>query len=465
MIDAESGLFVEDDRDDDVLLKHVNAIALMPVIGGRRISLLGRRLFNVLLHHSMAHPDKEEHEAGLTEIVDMADFTSRNFDQIKKTLRELMSTTVEWQSPAKNEMVETWDACNLLSGVGLTKNKKSGHVTVRWRFDSKVRENILKPEIYSRLSLESIMMFSTHGAMALYEICARYAKNPSHLTTRRNWREWWLPVLTGVSKDKSKTEYRFFKRDVLKKAIAEVNAKSNLVIIGPIEFKANDGRTVNDIQFEVHYKKESEMNIWKAPLINTTEEELPIIGRAIVLGVKQKEIEKLFAEYSMNIIVNGLDKLEARLGMPKDKVTEISKPGLWLRAVVKKISQTEEAGTLGMPEPVDIAKQRDQWAQEWLRIRKQKLLYAFQDSTEIEQHGTIKAFEEYLEQTAQKILLNKVRELNQNNSASKQKTHIWEHRMLSAVFFNFLGLTRHGDGWDKPSAEDLLSIAAEQAGR
>lgn len=100
--------------------------------------------------------------------------------------------------------------------------------------------------------------------MALYEICARYVNNPSHLTSRQNWKTWWRPVLTGVAADPEKAEYRFFNRDVLKKAVAEVNAKSNLQIIGPIEFKGSDNRTVIDIQFEVHYKKYWKRNGKKA---------------------------------------------------------------------------------------------------------------------------------------------------------------------------------------------------------
>ena len=57
------------DEFDDYLLKHVNAVALMPVQGGRRISLLGRRLFNVLLHRAQDDGEKEEYEARLHEVV------------------------------------------------------------------------------------------------------------------------------------------------------------------------------------------------------------------------------------------------------------------------------------------------------------------------------------------------------------------------------------------------------------
>lgn len=466
--DEELALSVDDEKEEEFLLKHVNAIALMPAIGGRKITLLGRRIFNVLLHLSMANPDKEEHEAGLVGIMEMANFASRNYDQLKKTLRELMSTTVEWQSPAKNETVETWDACNLLSGVGITKNTKTGHITVRWRFDSKVRENILNPVIYSRLSLKSVTMFSSHGSMALYEICARYVKNPSHLTTKRNWRDWWMPVLTGAAKEKSKTEYRFFKRDVLKKAIAEVNSISNLIITGPIEFTDADGRTVNDIQFKVHYK---EVECAQTPLVNTTEEELPVIGRAINLGIKQKDIEKLFTQYPMVLIVESLNELEERLNIPTDKVAEIKSRTAWLKTVIKKKSQLQEISPMAKYNPTDLKSQRAKWAKEWLQIQKDNLLYAFQDSSEEEQQATEKAFGEYLQETGKQILFESYIGFIKINEAPKPKSqinknikrmHLWEHRMLSSTFISYLGISQHGPDWDKPTAEDLLALAAKE---
>jgi hypothetical protein len=456
---ADQELFLSDDDadKDEYLLKHVNAVALMPVIGGRKISLLGRRLFNVLLHHSMNNPDNEEHQAGLSEIVEMADINSRNFEQIKKTLRELMTTTVEWQSPAQNEFVETWDACNLLSGVGITKNKSSGHVTVRWRFDSKVRENILRPEIYSRLSLASMTKFSTHGALALYEICARYVNNPSHLTTRRNWREWWLPVLSGVSNEKPTTEYRFFKRDVLKKAIAEINAKSNLEVVGPIEYKGSDGKTVNDIQFKVKFKSNSEelSSGDFSDNVNFTGEQLPVVGRAISLGVTQNEITKLITEYPLVMISIGLDDLETRISIPTQKVRPITKPGAWLKAVLKRI---DNAQTKAAVKPVDVEKQKSEWVQEWLKKEKEKLLYAFEDSTEEEKQEIRRTFEEYLVSLAQSILVRQLKKYDKDSPTAK---HYWEDRMLSALFIQFLGITKKGADWDKPTAEDLLAIAAK----
>jgi len=447
-------------ENDQILLKHVNAIALMPVKGGKRISLLGRRLFNVLLHKSMNDPDAKEHSVELSEVLHMAGKNMpTNYEHVKSTLKELMTTTVEWHSPSRNEDVDLWEACNLLSGVSLSRNKATGVVTVKWRFDQSIRENILKPAIYSRLSIESITQFSTHSALALYEICARYVNNPSHLTSRQNWKTWWKPVLTGFLTDPEKADYRFFKRDVLKKAVAEVNAKTNLQINGPIEFKESNGRTVVDIQFEVYYKANSNGEMPTAPLVNTTIEELPVIGRAIALGVTQKDIEKLLTQYPLVMISIGLDDLEKRLDIPNHKVRSITKPGAWLKAVLKRMDgdQTETAAA-----PVDVEKQKSEWVQEWLKKEKEKLLYAFEDSTEEEMQETRKAFEEYLVSSDQPILVRQLKKHDKDSPTAKRyKINYWEDRMLSALFIQFLGITKKGADWDKPTAEDLLAIAAK----
>jgi hypothetical protein len=306
------------DEFDDYLLKHVNAVALMPVQGGRRISLLGRRLFNVLLHRAQDDGEKEEYEARLHEVVKDADYTSKDTAPLKKILKELMTTTVEWQSPSSGE-IETWDACNLLSGAGITKDKKSGAVTLRWRYDTKVRTQLLSPDRYARLSIEAITQLSSHAAMALYEICARYVDNPGHKTARQHWR-WWKPVLTGYSGDDSKSEYRFFKRDVLHKAIAEINERTNIEVRGPIEYKERDNKTVAEIQFEVWMKGQRLPREIKKPLQEVTPQDLPVIGRAISAGVNQADAENLLRKHGREPMSSAVDDLENRLQMPVEVV-------------------------------------------------------------------------------------------------------------------------------------------------
>lgn len=440
------------DVEDEHLLKHVNAVALMPVPGGRRISALGRRVFNVLLHRAQGDGEQDEYQARMHEVVGDAGYNSNDTAPIRKILRELMSTTVEWQSPTNGE-IETWDACNLLSGAGTTKDKRTGAVTIRWRYDSKVRAQLLSPDRYARLSLEAITQLSTHAAMALYEICARYVDNPGHLTARQHW-HWWRPVLTGAASDNSKAEYRFFKRDVLHKAIAEINACTNIEVRGPIEHKEKDNRTVAQIQFEVFAKDDNAARRQPVPLSHVVVDDLPLIGRAISAGVKQGEAEDLIRKHGSAPLAAALDELDKRMKMPSDKVGVVLKPGSWLRAHMARVAKLPSqpvASTETAVSQESLQKHRAAWTDEWLRRLKDRLRKGFQELGEDDQQQLIEAFRQELKATAQTQLLKRL------DSSG------WQHRMVLAAFTKFYATRVIGEQWDKPSADDILAIAAELA--
>lgn len=442
--------------DDDLLLKHVNAVALMPVVGGRRISSLGRKLFNVLLHRAQDTGEQDEYEARLHEVVGDAAYNSNDTTAIKKTLKELLTTLVEWQSATDGE-VDAWDVSNLLSGAGITKDKRTKAVTIRWRYDSKIRAQLLSPDRYARLSFEAITQLSTHAAMALYEICARYVDNPGHKTARRHWR-WWQPVLTGIAVKESKTEYRYFKRDVLQKAIAEINACTNLEIRGPIEFKESDNKTIADIQFEVYLRSRVPAREKPRPLENIVVDDLPIIGRAINVGVKQGEAEALITKHGSEKFSAAVAELENRQKMPSEKVGAVLKPGAWLKAHLSRISlEAEEEGAVAAssrshgPSAAEITKRQASWTYEWLQRKKSALRRAFDDLDDEQQKECLEAFREHLKVTEQAQAL---RRLDLSG---------WEHRLVIDAFFKFFGVKTQGDGWDKPRSGDILAIAAELA--
>lgn len=448
---SQPSLFQSDDVEAEFLLKHVNAVALMPVQGGRRISLLGRRLFNVLLHRSQDDGEQEEYEARLHEVLTDADYSSKDTAPLKKILKELMTTTVEWQSPSSGE-IETWDACNLLSGAGITKDKRSGAVTVRWRFDSKVRAQLLSPDRYARLSLQAITQLSSHASMALYEICARYVDNPGHKTARQHWR-WWKPVLTGFAGDDSKSEYRFFKRDVLNKAIAEINALTHIEVRGPIEHKERDNKTVAEIQFEVWVKGELGARKINFPLHDVTPQDLPVIGRAISAGVQQEQAEDLLRKHGRAPLATAVEDLERRLGMPAAVVGEVRKPGSWLKDnLERKAKQARAAAVSPMAKQVtaqDITKRRAAWTETWLRTRKADLIRGFEELTDLEKEQLLTDFRTELVST-------------QSHFLKRFDSSGWNHGMVRDTFVKFIGVQLIGPDWFKPSSDDILAVAAAQ---
>ena len=93
----------EGDRGAEMspLRKPVNTLALVPK--SQKITSLARKSWNVLLHEAQSQGlDRQTFSAPLSRIIRGVDFESNDHALIKKHLRAMVSTTVEWQSPTRS---------------------------------------------------------------------------------------------------------------------------------------------------------------------------------------------------------------------------------------------------------------------------------------------------------------------------------------------------------------------------
>lgn len=441
-----------DPRNDRMLIKHVNALAIMPTKGGGKITVLESKLYNVLLHRAQSEGVRDEYFARMHELVKDAGFDSNRTDIVKKALKNLRRIGVEWQSPTNGE-VERWEECGLLSGVSIEKDKRTNAVVVGWRYDVKIREQLLNPARYAGLDPASIRQLRTYPALALYGICARYVDNPGRKTARQHWR-WWRPVLCGQAYDPEKGEYRYFKRDVLQPAIAEINANTELEVSLLPEFKERDNKTISDIQFEVRLKRSKALpSAETKPLDKVEPVDLKLIGAALKLGVTQDEAEGLYREYGAEALKKGLNDLEKRLAVPEQVAGPVEKPGSYLRSIMRpkagapdSVAKTD-TGSRGRTGK-DMERNKAALTEEWLRRKKDELRSLFQEHPEAEQTELLAQFREYSQ--IQPLL-------------KRFDTSGWNHRQIRDIFAAFLGETWHGSEWNKPTPDELLTLALEKA--
>lgn len=162
---------------------------------------------------------------------------------------------------------------------------------------------------YARLSLQFQSQLRSSAGLALYEICVRYLTNPSHLTMRETW-EWWRPILSGTpdteAGDEAKREYKYFKRDYLRPAIAEVNAVTN-IFVELVEHR--EGRRVAEIQFRVTERKQPMLALDEHPNVFDS----TLVDRMVKIGIPLKEAQTLYADSEENRIRAALQMTEQRL--------------------------------------------------------------------------------------------------------------------------------------------------------
>jgi hypothetical protein len=288
----------------DNIKKPVSTLAMVPKSGA--ITRIGRQAYTVMMISARDQGAEDDitkmFSAPLNSIIRGFEGSSGTVKELKKHLYSMVSHIVEWQSPSPGE-VEEWGASGLLSEVKL--RKQGGENWLHWAYPPSLRQEMLSPQRFAQIRRSTIAQFRSHAGLALYEICARYKHNPSHLTSKQHW-HWWLPVLTGkpVSKE-IKTEFRFFNRDTIKPAIEEVNEVSEL-IVSIHEYKV--GRTIEFLQFEVHLKPESTVKD-SAPV------DLSKLARAHELGIDPEIAEDLYIRYGELTFSKAIRRLEQRLAL------------------------------------------------------------------------------------------------------------------------------------------------------
>jgi hypothetical protein len=299
-----------------------------------KFTLLSRKIYNVFITSaqqqgqlgSVAPPgmegDRDYFWIRLRELVKSADFDSNNYDLLKETTQELQDIKVV------KETDNTWTSERLLAGAKIhnTKGLKSqgGEVWIGFAFPPEVRNVVLNPATYTKFSLKFQTALRGNGSLGLYEITRRFATNPSHLTHRAPWALWYQSI-TGTPISETIPQYKYFKRDILKKAIAEINAVTDIKI-ELIEHM--EGRKIVDLQFRVDFAEQAPLDLAAAPPID-----FGVIERIIQFGLSKDEARDIYLQYDEKTVMDHVTLTEERIS--NTKLLAIDSPAAYFKTAIK----------------------------------------------------------------------------------------------------------------------------------
>jgi hypothetical protein len=293
------------------VIKHSSAIQV-----SNNVNLLQRRAWNILLAHAFDDLLKKDiHTITIKELCDYLQYDSKDEKYIKKSLKNLANTTVEWDLLNKNGN-QDWGVASLLANVRIVNG------ICYYSYGGIFKEQLYNPKIYARINLSLQNKFKSKHTLALYELFIDYYR-----VKDRCGETPYIPLdifknLLGLKE----TDYRRFSdlnTCIIKKSIKEINAKSDLLVevvyqrkerrVAALKFfiKENPAFTVKAIK-EDYRKKKTKFEIEK-------EED-----RKLQDQIKKEKalIEKLkieFDEEYQQAINNILEKLSA------DKIKKLEK--------------------------------------------------------------------------------------------------------------------------------------------
>ena len=310
-----------------------------------RLSLLSRKIFNVMVYHAQRVRVKGENapidtEAAkkyfwipLADVARDAAYDSKDTELLKEHVQELQNIRIY------SEDAIQWTSERLVSSVKLVNpkglNKKGGMLWFGFAFPPEVESMVMSPGAYTKLSVYYQALLRSGASLALYEICRRYATNPSKVTNRSDW-EWWYGALTGNPVREALPEYKYFKRDVIKPAIAEINMVTD-ISVELIEHK--QGRRVSALQFKVTPAQQSPLMFPAPPVIDGE-----LVQRMMALGISQDDACNLLATTEDGKLRATLDLTETRLRNPK--ASKIDSPAGYFKTALRD----------GYASPAEVAK-------------------------------------------------------------------------------------------------------------
>ena len=358
-----------------------------------RLSLLSRKIFNVLVYNAQngrgkgagaptqTETNKRYYWIPLAQLARDAAYESNDMLQFKESVQELQDFRIVAEDST------TWVSERLLSSVRLHNphglGSKGGQIYVGYAFPPEVEDTVMSPNSYTKMSIYYQGLLRRSASLALYESCRRYATNPTKVTNR-NTPEWWFHVVTGAPVTERAPDYRYFKRDTLKPAIAEINAVTDIEIE---LIEHTQGRKVLELQFRVAQKRQ--VSLILEPVIDSA-----LMGRLMVLGLSQDEASHIMSTTEDARLRATLDLTEKR--MKSTKASPLESPAAYFKAALKEnyASATEVAKkTVEKAKPVEdpdakIAKIRD-------RYRAARAKDAYESYKELNDGERIQLFEEF----------------------------------------------------------------------
>ncbi len=321
---------VEPDKE---FRKANNAVSVR-VKSGPTLSMMGRRLFNVMLYHAQhlgapgvnapepwgACPNPGDYYwIPLPDIAHDAAWGSKDHKLVVWTLQQLQTTLVESDDPSGR-----FSSVQLIGSVHIVKGSGRRPSLVGWEFPRSTRDILSNPDFYTKLSIFHLTSLQTTGGAALYEIAKRYLTNIGGKTSKNHW-HWWHDTLTGRQIGSIPyPEYRYFKRDVLTPAIEEVNRTDIHVV--PTE--SRQGRLVTDLQFMVTLVTQTSLELPPGPVIDSA-----LLERVCALGFTERQACELLGTMADDFLRATLELVEERLN---DKSLEpLKSPAAFFRKALK----------------------------------------------------------------------------------------------------------------------------------
>jgi hypothetical protein len=467
-----------------ILTKSVHALAIEPL--NQALTVTGRKAYNVMLfiaQHTV--PDKDGwYSSPVSAILKGYGSSTKASERLQRYIEQMVQTAVVWRplaateeltsiqgeeepelpgfsadglqldplipsppfgrkgarAPSRNaEITDEARTFTLLAeSRGWTQH---GEAWVRWVFPPSIREQLVTPDIYAQIELNSIALLRTYTSVALYEICARFKSSPAGLTSRKP-PEFWMQVLREGGGAKPR-EWRKVKHELIMPAIEDINAVTELKI-DLIENRL--GNTVHSVQFAVKRKTK---DTHKSP----EPVDVASVLCAAKHGIREADYDALIDKYGEFKVTECLAAMQVHLTNPASQ--KIVNKLAYLKAVLVNrypdqmagLSEQEQ-GSCAAALSATVLETRESLLKKWLAGRFKQLGSEFAVLSDGERAP-------WIVKASQRVSTPAIRRRLDNRD--------WMSPLVNRLVLDEYAVGMYGESWKIPSELDLAVFRDTQS--
>lgn len=394
-------------------------------------SLIQRKLTNVWLKNaSENNPDSDGfYSIAIKDMMSDMGYDGNNRVHIKDSARALMRVAFEWDVLSPDSNSRLWEASVLFPSVSISSS------TVKYQISPQLRGLIKDPAVYAMIDMRTVKKFSRSSSIALYEFCIRFERLGR--TKHMHWRDIRDMLCHVEGKAEAFDQYKYFMSKILKPAMIEISAVSEI----SIDYEVTKlGKSIDTISFIVRRIPNATDKVKQVE----TEEEMLTVGELACLKVPQSETLKQIARY-------GLDSVNAALRYTQARIKDTSGPGIEQPAAYFRTAlqsgwrlpedQVPEAKVEKPKTVMSKADQKERLENAYLLDKQNEAEEYFNELNPEEQDSLVDRYN-----AQQAIPSIRVDKRKKSGRASK------------AAFLRWLTI----DTWGKPTADQLLTFASER---
>lgn len=262
-------------------------------INSTPISMIQRKAWNLLLFNAFRDlKNKTRYTISINDLSKALGY--KDTEQLKDSLRKLISTPIEF-NVLKSKDKTVWEIMTLLSVATIENN------VLTYGYVDELLQKLVDRPIYSRINIEIMKLITSKYALILYELACDHIMlgKGKGITPEITTPE--LQKIFGCEDNMLYKDFRYFNRDILKKAITEVNDKTDVhVEAKPIR----KNKKIYAVQFQIK-NKEDRLQMLKA-LTSLKQPELSLAPGGILYDRLVKEYE--LTDSQARKIINSFDE-------------------------------------------------------------------------------------------------------------------------------------------------------------